>query len=317
MRPVPSGPQAMILMASWRCNASCVHCCWTALRNADVHGEWKRNMSASVVDDLLGLYGSVVPHVTLCGFGEPMLHPDFARIASAVSSRTGMLSMTTNGSLLHRHLEVLDVPGYLVVSLDSPDPVTYEGIRRGLDFAQVLRNMRLAAERRSSGRILQVNMAVIRRNAGQILAMAALLRNVGFQRLQVLRGLSMDPTGNVLGDDPIGELLCPADPLVLDQIARVRADFPDIVLTDYFSSRDGPYFTPPGRHCVLPWSSMEVTTDGHAHPCCRAYETDLGPPEADPWRGGKMTRLRGQLEDFDVDPAEFGPCARCTMRGSR
>lgn len=315
--PVSRGPQALILMLAWRCNASCVHCCWTALRDAGDHAEWKRDMTVGTVDAFLGLYGSSRPHVTLCGFGEPMTHPDYARIASAIASRTGVLSMTTNGSLLHEHPEILDVPGYLAVSLDSPDADIYEGIRRGLSFSRVIGNMRLAAGRRHPGRVLQVNMAVIRRNAHQIHATAALLRDVGFQRLQVLRGLSMDPSGNVINGDPLGQILSPSDPVVLEQMARVRADFPEIVVTDYFASRDGPYATPPGQHCGLPWTSMEVTTDGHAHPCCRSYETDLGPPAADPWRGGKMDRLRSQLESFAVDAAEFGPCSRCTMRGSR
>ena len=218
MHFLPQGPRTLVLMLGWRCNASCVHCCWTVLRRgwSAQRTRWERELSASSVDGVLSAYGRGLDNVTLCGFGEPMLHSEFPRVASAVAARTGGLSMTTNGALLHKYPEIVAHPGVLVVSLDSPDAGTFEGIRRGLLFSTVLGNMRLVAARpRHPRRVLIVNMAVIpAQQPLQIYDMARLLsREEGFQQLSPLRGVALDALGVVQ----------PSEPCALIAIAAVLA----------------------------------------------------------------------------------------------
>lgn len=313
---VTAGPQALNLMLGWRCNARCVQCVPAAIGRAGLvlPDKWRCSLAPSVLSDLLCMHGDTVTNVTFCGFGEPLMHPEFPALIESIRRhpRPLLFSMTTNGSLLHEHPEVVDLPGWLVVSLDAAEKALYESIRRGLSFDRVLANMReFAALRQAPEQHTRANMVVLRRNASQVYALAVLLREVGFRGLAVIRGAYLDEAGIA------SEQMEATDALVLAQLARIRREFPSFVLTDYFQSLDGDWPTPQGACCDLPWSRLEFTPDGMAHPCCRAFDVDLGYWNESPWHGERITRLREQLANFAIDPQEFAACAACSKRGVR
>jgi len=313
----PAGPGSIDFMLGWQCNARCIQC-WEAVnrRNGWQPERWKRELDVAVLCGVLSRHAGTLAATTLISFGEPMLHSGFGAILRALlAHRTpdGVqlgISMVTNGSLLHEHPEIVDSPGCLTVSFDAPEAALYEGIRQGLRFDAVLSNMALVARRRCPGRLLYVNMTVFKRNASTVYAMAQLLSSIGFTGLAVIRGAALGLSG--LQEEEL-DPLCPE---VHAQIARARRDFPGLTLNDYFHTIDGPWATPVGEHCKLPWMKMDITPDGAAHPCCRSYRVDLGTWPEEQWAGPKMTRLRGQLASFRVDPVEFDQCATCPARGN-
>ena len=61
-------------------------------------------------------------------------------------------------------------------------------------------------------------------------------------------------------------------------------------------------------------SQFDVGPDGHAHPCCRSYATDLGSP-SEAWLGEPMTELRRQILAGEVDAIRFADCAACPNLG--
>lgn len=80
-----------------RCNLRCRHC-YSDSEPFGYSGELDFRDCKIIIDDLVR-FG--VAKLSLCG-GEPLTHPDFFAIARYASERGLQLSLSTNGTLLHR-----------------------------------------------------------------------------------------------------------------------------------------------------------------------------------------------------------------------
>jgi MoaA/NifB/PqqE/SkfB family radical SAM enzyme len=92
-----------------------------------------------------------MPTIHLGGYGEPMIHPDFAEIVRAAKEAGARVEVTTNGCLLTPDLieMLLDLDlDRLVVSIDGASPASYEDIRVRASFQQVIDNLRALYRRK-------------------------------------------------------------------------------------------------------------------------------------------------------------------------
>jgi MoaA/NifB/PqqE/SkfB family radical SAM enzyme len=83
--------------------------------------------------------------VTLQGLGEPLLHPDLVAMVTAAKHRGLRVGFNTNGTLLTPDkAEALVAAGtdWMHVSMDGATAATFEHIRHGARFDQVLQNLR-------------------------------------------------------------------------------------------------------------------------------------------------------------------------------
>lgn len=73
---------------------------------------------------------------------------------------------------------------------------------------------------------------------------------------------------------------------------------------------------PEHHFCRVPWFSLDIGADGHAHPCCRSYDINLGKvtSENNPWMHPTLMELRHQLATNTLDPDRFVDCQKCPMR---
>jgi wyosine [tRNA(Phe)-imidazoG37] synthetase (radical SAM superfamily) len=281
-------------------------------KTLDCWRRWTTNMPWEAVPFMLGRYRADVRHVSLCAFGEPMLHPDFDKMAQyVIHSPNGLtLAVTTNGSLLHRCMEIGDAPGQLVISFDAFDAATFEHFRPGLSHARVVENMRAVGARKNHARRkLYAQMAVFERNHDQVFRMVQFLVDMGFHGLSINRGYDH----GIAPEQPVPR----SDPRVLSQIAQVKGAFPacSFHLIDNFTTHDGEWAMPKGRFCVFPWQQIEVLPDGSTDVCCRAIYESMGRYNENVWLGRTMHTLRTQLATFSVDPEMFPGCAACSLKG--
>lgn len=174
------GAPSLLLQAesAISCNIACVMCPWIKLR-------------AKAGDGLMSdaVWSAIRPHlhnfgiVDLSGGGEPLMNPALAeRLAHArhAGCETGFL---TNGALLDgRWAErILDAdPDWIGFSLDGAAPESYESIRRGAKFTDVVGNLkRLAAMRRGDRPSLLVQAVIMPANLHELEDIVALAAAAG------------------------------------------------------------------------------------------------------------------------------------------
>jgi MoaA/NifB/PqqE/SkfB family radical SAM enzyme len=111
--------------------------------------------------------------VELHTLGDPLANPRLAEVLALLRRHGVRTGLTTNGLLLHRHVETLikfvDVCSSLSFSIDGATAPTYERIRAGGNWEQLMANLELAKERLTpNGYRIRSSMVVSRENAHEI-----------------------------------------------------------------------------------------------------------------------------------------------------
>ena len=108
-------------------------------------GSMSLDLFKAIIDDVAA-NGHVIDW--LHGFGEPLLWPHLVDGIEYMTSRGVTAGLSTNGALLTPHLAArLFAAGQrtILVALDTVDPSAYAKIRAGLDWFQVVENVRACA----------------------------------------------------------------------------------------------------------------------------------------------------------------------------
>jgi MoaA/NifB/PqqE/SkfB family radical SAM enzyme len=115
-------------------------------------------------------YFSLTEGIDLTGGGEPLLHPELMPMIEAGKAGGCSVGFNTNGVLINSELAgklvALDVD-WIAYSVDAATPQTYEAIRRGAKFNQVLDNIaavKEAKEKRGGSRPLTMIVFVMMRD---------------------------------------------------------------------------------------------------------------------------------------------------------
>lgn len=101
-----------------------------------------------------------VTKIRLTG-GEPLVRKEFKTIVQRLSGLGAQLSITTNGMLLHQHIDTLWEAGMrsLNISLDTLQPARFMALTKRDAFNQVYRNIVMALER---GFKVKLNVVVMK-----------------------------------------------------------------------------------------------------------------------------------------------------------
>jgi len=137
-------PRMICLEITNVCNMRCIHCPYEQISQQKDYAPkfmpWE--VFRKIADEAARFPGTIFRFV--CD-GEPMMHPDFMRMAAyAKKKNISPLTVTTNGMFLSsgKSEELIKLGVELIeISLDAFSAKTYEKIRIGGDFALVLRNV--------------------------------------------------------------------------------------------------------------------------------------------------------------------------------
>ena len=292
-----TAPRSLLFWIGEGCNSRCIMC-WVDRRQLAA----RRFMDVGIVRFCLERYPEL-QDVNLSAFGEPLLHPQIGEIMRLARERGCSISCCTNGALPGWTDGMATSPGVLTVSCDSPDPVTYATIRRGLQLRDVVRNLEALQQHpdRHPGRSVNISMVVLRNNRRQIAAMAKLAHGLGVSRIAVRRGYGLLPELKELE-------LVPDDQVVAEQLEMARSV--GIPIDDVFSPATPCTVVGLEEHCQVPWDWAAVFWDGRVVPCCNSDDT-MGCVAEDFWGGERYCALRTQIEAGSVDAGQFPGCARC------
>ena len=151
-----------------RCNAACVMCPRSAMQRP--LGEMTRQTLDLLVERCRD-FG--VRSISLNGFGEPMLHPDYFDFAGRIKKLTGaMLSSTTNASLLQAEASrrLLDSGiDRIIVSFNGAGRETYEQAMPPLSYERAVRHIEQLLEvNRAYGREVVIDVVRSKINEGEV-----------------------------------------------------------------------------------------------------------------------------------------------------
>ncbi|MCS7099598.1 MAG: radical SAM protein, partial [Sulfolobales archaeon] len=138
-----SHPREAVLEISTHCEFRCVHCFrWSAKNFSEKYmkledfGRILENAASSGIEKL-----------TLTGWGEPLLHPDFEVILRELRKRGFYVILNTNGFRLPKtHRMVAECVDELVVSIDAATLELYSKIRVGGVLSEVIEGLRRVIE---------------------------------------------------------------------------------------------------------------------------------------------------------------------------
>jgi MoaA/NifB/PqqE/SkfB family radical SAM enzyme len=234
-----------------------------------------------------------VERVTLQGLGEPLLHPDLTAMVATCAARAIRVGFNTNGTLLSaRRIDALLGAGldWLHVSVDGATARTFESIRDGARFDQVIRNLRRVVAARATldatSPTVQLNAVLMRANLPELVDLVRLAADVGVDRMWV-QALSHD-FGDTTGEDETYVAIrnhAAAQavwydrglvPSALDEARHVASELGlDLRLPE--QGPEPPWTAPLAADdlpCDWPWTGAYITHRGLVQPCCMVMGDD-------------------------------------------
>jgi radical SAM protein with 4Fe4S-binding SPASM domain len=325
--PLPPELQVEITSA---CNLRCTMCLVSYRPPVNkLVGAMAPELFRPLVDSLPSLR-----KLTLQGLGEPLLSPYLLDLVRYAKARGTAVGFNSNATLLSeaRARDLVDAGlDWLHVSLDGARADTYQGIRRGARFDQVVDNLAgLVRTKRAAGSPhpwVRVVFVAMRRNVGELPELVRLLAGVGVDELRV-QNLShtfsdTDPAGGYadIRDFTRDEALWTgADRAATERAfaaARTAAAAHGLTLRLPQLAPDRSPAPEPGRPgCTWPWDAAYVTSTGVVQPCCMVMGDDrvsLGRldeqtfPEI--WYGAPYREFRRRLAGGAEPPEVCRGCA--------
>lgn len=138
---VPAVPKRVVVEPTNACNLGCAYC-----GNKDMLRP-RSFIDMGLYERLLGEMVELgIPRITLHTIGEPTLHPRIGEMIRMATDRGRVVTLSTNGTLLHREELARSIvtagPHVLNVSADAADKETLAKTRDGLDPEVLLAGLR-------------------------------------------------------------------------------------------------------------------------------------------------------------------------------
>lgn len=256
-------PRSIDIELTTRCNLLCVMC---------QHTYWKRpplDMPLSMFQNILQDIPSL-SSVKLHGVGEPLLNPQLVDMIYLAKQKDLFVWTYTNGTLLHvdRQIDRLLDSGIdlLRISMDAADKATYECIRVGSRWEQVVENVKLLIKRRKelgSNTQVELWMVGMHSNIDQACSMVELGVKLGVDAVRI------QMVANTYSYKPeVGQLLT-SIPITKEDLADRHlqtAAEQARRLKILFEAETGKQYTEHNK-CPWPFSRSFISAEGWVVPC--------------------------------------------------
>lgn len=255
-------PESIDVEPTIRCTFSCVMCQRTY---------WTRrapDMSIAEFRHLLASFPSL-KRIKIQGIGEPLLNQDiFAMIAHAKAQGT-YVTTYTNGSPLQDSISADRLLGSGIdlvrISMDGGTRETFQALRKGSDFEQIVRNIAQLVRRRRQNALPAIELWVV----GMSPNIRELSRIVDIGALTGVDAINLQLIMNTFDyKEEIGQRLVSLQMHQSDDMTFIReglayAQRRGITLT-LATSKARSYQRP----CHWPFDSAFISVEGEVVPCC-------------------------------------------------
>jgi MoaA/NifB/PqqE/SkfB family radical SAM enzyme len=331
-KKVSGTPIVMFLEVSNVCNIRCQMCATTFDPRFQKGTGYTGLMDISVLDCLQPILPKLW-RAYLMGNGEPLLNPHFLDFAQRLKHHKVEIQFNTNGMLLTPEIsEELVAMGTdaIAISMDGADADTFNTIRRGADFDQVIANIKtlnqMKARKHSDKPHLSMAVVALKDNYQQMPQLVQLAKELGMGHVHVESLIWQDdpeyqkyyqehaliieedppfaPPYNSRGEDSApfnsprrskGEIDNYAKAKLLEayhQAKELRVGFSSPLLHNLKAGKIK------GIPCWEPWTTIFVTWQGEIHPCCGSEQEMGNLQEQDIikiWNGDEYKQLREEM----------------------
>lgn len=259
------------------------------------------------------------PDILLWG-GEPLMYPDFDRLARQLHAMGFRLGLVTNGTLLHRHTDVCrQCFSHIYVSLDGPEAI-HDAIRGSGVFRKVAENLR---QLRGGKAKISINTVLTPKLMEDLDAALDAFAPLQPDEVLLQEMIALD-AGEIRAyktwleeafsqqgreiDSWLGETF--PDPHRGETVARVAAGRNDPFRVIY-----KPHGAACGKHCTSPMHHAHVTWKGSVSFCTDFYDFSAGSV----WEAPLLQILEGALARRfrqEVSAGKNPACDHCSWRAA-
>lgn len=280
LKSLQSFPRRIVLELTNTCNLNCIMCGRT-------HAEFKPHFFNTDWLKIIEPALRYAEEVTLMGWGEPSLHPRFQSFLEFVSNYPVKKYILTNGVLLDEMSPWIFEYGVniLAISLDGPNEVINNKIRKGSDFNKIISNIRDLVVRRYSAKVkphINTVTTLMKSNIESFPQMVSLAAELGIEEVKAvyLTAFSKELESETLIDipDKIKEVFA---------MASEKADRYNITLSIPHIPGEDPAANASHKHCHLAWRDLFIGCDGVIRTCMSSENTLMSlPAEGTPFISG-------------------------------
>jgi radical SAM protein with 4Fe4S-binding SPASM domain len=302
-----------------RCNLRCKMC---GFSDARVSAIPKYDMPRALFDSIASQLFPRTNILILSILTEPFMTKDFPdRLEAVRASGVPYSEIITNGTLLDegRITRILEADiRCLTVSIDGGTKATYESIRRGARFEDVIANVQLfqtmRARRRAGRTELRINHVLSELNIDRFRDFLTLVESIRPERIGVR---TVSRMSNALVQEN-------ADPEFWRKVRTIRGELAEFCrrtgIEDAGYLRDRParidLYTDAGTKmiCRAPWEMVAIHANGDVYPCMAWTRPPIGnlmrQTFEEIWLGSALAALRAEFEE--VRPGL--DCLHCRVR---
>lgn len=314
-------PLFLNIEVTTRCNLRCAFCARTRRPPAE------RDMSVETFRRILDLVPSGY-RVTLVGLGEPLQHPDLARLVAAAASKGRRIALVTNAMELtaEKGRELLEAGlDAITFSLDAALPGPADSVRSGSRLERILEQIRQFTGSDAGRSIPRAIFTAV--SAETLPHLEELVRTAAGLGVDALMLSDLNFAGNArhtLWQNASEEALRTLRRAVslaftlglpvlsvrgLEELGLPRRYQKHLLL------RPGSLFERPSTrsHCFTPWQTMAINVDGSVNACDCQPETVAGnlleTPFSELWQGEVLSGQRRRMLS-DSPPESCRVCPR-------
>jgi len=250
-----------------------------------------------IIDDCINLG---LEKVVFGATGETLLHPDFPYMISYLKSKNIKSEIVTNMTIFNPDIKnTLLKMDKITVSIDGASKETYERIRVGANFDDVLDNLFVLSKEKSDNTILDVNYVISSDNYKEVFDFITLTkRYVDAINFKFINSTTDETNGLRLSYQTIFDILNKLKDKELVKISNPEE------LRTYIHKIP----------CYNLWFGCYISPSGKVYPCCNFYDEDknyLGDLNTqsmkDIWNSNKYNDLRKEYKGKKPNLCEHCP----------
>lgn len=285
-----SFPAHALIEVTNRCNLECVMC----KRRA---GSFEKgDISLELFDKIKKELFPHLKQLGMSGLGESLLCKDFLFMLKEANNYKIYTFLYDNGTLLTDEL-INGLINYglneYLVSIDGAKRETFEQIRLGARFDEVITNVRrlnkIKAQRHSDHPEIKVQFVAMRENIKELPAMIPLISSIGASELIV--NLMFASFEKIKASSLFYHKQLYNDTIIETEEIAIRYGV-RLVHPPLFYNRDG---KTSNQKCNVPWSRIFIQYNGKVRPCSSSYDV-IGNIASESleeiWNGPKMQDFR-------------------------
>lgn len=300
-----SYPRRLVFELTNACNLNCVMC-----------GRNAADFKPTVFDmDVFRSFEPImddIEEVTLMGWGEPTIHPNFIEMLEIINKHSARKYFCTNGMNLQKIKNALfdynvDV---FAVSLDGATHETNERIRRGSDIKKITNDLKEIVQMRKEkgfGPWINFVFCAMKSNIKELPDLVRLASEIGIDEVKVVYLTAFD-------EELAKESLWGCDELIKDtfeEAIKVGEELNIALKLPHYVGEDvaGDKLH---KDCFVSWRDFFLGSDGYVRPCMstpvKFFEYDMKKDFMDIWNSKEYQNYRAIVNNQEKMD---NPCKRC------